>query len=245
VVSFTAAGTCVIDASQNGNTDWNAAPQAQQSFQVTNVTTTLLGSATDLTGGTKTSTVTSVATTSGKTELILVYRQSSVSGETVSSITGPFSGTPTSVTTNQDFNSSKTSLSVWKATGNGNTANVVVTFSGNNKNVVTAIHVVQLSGNSTSTPIVQTTAASGTNATATASLTGITSGDAEIALIGTTTSTSISTPANFSVIHADSGATGSGFDFKSAFYGAAQSALSSTLGAASGWGTIALEVGHA
>jgi uncharacterized protein YodC (DUF2158 family) len=33
-VSFTAAGTCVIDANQAGNATYNAAPQAQQSFAV-------------------------------------------------------------------------------------------------------------------------------------------------------------------------------------------------------------------
>jgi hypothetical protein len=34
VVSFGAAGTCVIDANQAGNVSWNAAPQAQQNFTV-------------------------------------------------------------------------------------------------------------------------------------------------------------------------------------------------------------------
>ena len=33
-VSFLAAGTCVIDANQAGNANYNAAPQAQQSFAV-------------------------------------------------------------------------------------------------------------------------------------------------------------------------------------------------------------------
>jgi Bacterial Ig-like domain (group 3)/MBG domain (YGX type)/FlgD Ig-like domain len=34
VVSFTGAGTCVIDVNQAGNTNWNAAAQVQQSFAV-------------------------------------------------------------------------------------------------------------------------------------------------------------------------------------------------------------------
>jgi hypothetical protein len=34
VVSFKAAGTCAIDANQPGNSNWNAAPQVQQSFIV-------------------------------------------------------------------------------------------------------------------------------------------------------------------------------------------------------------------
>jgi hypothetical protein len=39
-VSFTAAGTCVIDANQAGNANYNAAPQVQQSFTVTASTLT-------------------------------------------------------------------------------------------------------------------------------------------------------------------------------------------------------------
>ena len=35
VVSFTGPGTCTIDANQDGNADYQAAPQAQQSFAVT------------------------------------------------------------------------------------------------------------------------------------------------------------------------------------------------------------------
>ena len=34
VFTFVGAGTCVVDANQAGNTTWNAAPQAQQSFAV-------------------------------------------------------------------------------------------------------------------------------------------------------------------------------------------------------------------
>src|SRR5207244_4012682 len=33
-VNFTAVGTCKLDANQAGSTDWNAAPQVQQSFSV-------------------------------------------------------------------------------------------------------------------------------------------------------------------------------------------------------------------
>jgi S-layer family protein len=39
VVSFNAVGTCVIDANQAGDTNYNAAPQVQQSFAVTNTPT--------------------------------------------------------------------------------------------------------------------------------------------------------------------------------------------------------------
>jgi hypothetical protein len=40
-VSFTGAGTCVINANQAGNGSWNAAPQAQQSFAVAKASQTV------------------------------------------------------------------------------------------------------------------------------------------------------------------------------------------------------------
>jgi Bacterial Ig domain len=40
-VSFIGAGTCVVDADQSGSANWNAAPQAQQSFAVAKGTQTI------------------------------------------------------------------------------------------------------------------------------------------------------------------------------------------------------------
>jgi hypothetical protein len=40
VFTFVGAGTCIVDANQAGNANWNAAPQAQQSFAVTVLTIT-------------------------------------------------------------------------------------------------------------------------------------------------------------------------------------------------------------
>ena len=40
VVSFTSAGSCVLDANQAGNATYYAAPQVQQSFAVTGLTIT-------------------------------------------------------------------------------------------------------------------------------------------------------------------------------------------------------------
>jgi len=45
-VSFTASGTCVIDANQAGDANWNAAPQAQQSFAVSKNNQTITFSST-------------------------------------------------------------------------------------------------------------------------------------------------------------------------------------------------------
>ncbi len=66
VVSFTAAGTCVIDADQAGNANYNSASQAQQSFTVTAATsptpvtidmTPIAGIAVPVAGATPTATI--------------------------------------------------------------------------------------------------------------------------------------------------------------------------------------------
>jgi hypothetical protein len=209
----------------------------------TPVSATLTGSTTDSTTGTKTTTVSSVPTANGATELIVVYRESSISSETITSITGPFSGTPTSITTNQDFNS-KHNLYSWRATGNGSTANVVVTFSGNNKNVLTVVDVVEVAGNDTTTPIAQSTTNTANSATATTTLTSPTAGNGEVDLIAATTNTTVNTPAGFTQVATASGSTGTGYSFKVAFDATAQASASSTLGASNQWGTIGLEIKH-
>ncbi|MFN2606530.1 MAG: hypothetical protein ABR511_01345 [Acidimicrobiales bacterium] len=87
-VSFTAVGTCVIDANQAGNANYNAAPQVQQSFavakgaQTITFTSTAPGSAT-VGGPTYTVTATS---SSGLTVVITSATTSvcTVSGSTVS-----------------------------------------------------------------------------------------------------------------------------------------------------------------
>ena len=43
LVSFIGVGTCVVDANQGGNGNWNAAPQAQQSFAIKNNQTITFG----------------------------------------------------------------------------------------------------------------------------------------------------------------------------------------------------------
>lgn len=207
-----------------------------------NVSAVLKGAATD-TGATSSSSVTNVATTSGRTELILVYRESAIGQDTIptAGITGPFTGTPVAVTSSVDF-SGKHSLFVWRGVGNGATGSVTVSFTGNNKNVLTVVQVIELSGNDTATPIVQSPAATGTTSPATATLTSPGSGNAELVLIGATGNTTVATPAAFTQLSTQNGATGSGYSVKSAFNATAQASTSSALGANVAWGTIALEI---
>jgi len=91
-VSFTAAGTCVIDANQAGNANYNAAPQAQQSFSVGKSDQTITFTSTAPAGakvGGPTYTVTATAS-SGLTVALTIDASASsvcsISGSTVSFI---------------------------------------------------------------------------------------------------------------------------------------------------------------
>jgi hypothetical protein len=91
-VSFIGAGTCVIDANQAGNANYNAAPQAQQSFAVGKANQTISYTSTAPVGATvggPTYTVTATAT-SGLTVTFTVDATAtsvcSISGSTVSFI---------------------------------------------------------------------------------------------------------------------------------------------------------------
>ncbi|HVT19110.1 MAG TPA: Ig-like domain-containing protein [Thermoanaerobaculia bacterium] len=93
-VSFTASGTCVIDANQAGNANYNAAPQAQQSFAVGKTDQTINFTSTAPAGakvGGPTYNVTATAT-SGLTVAFTIDAAAasvcSISGSTVSFI-GP------------------------------------------------------------------------------------------------------------------------------------------------------------
>jgi len=248
VVTFSG---CKIDTAGTGYklraSDGSLTTADSNAFDVAGITATLLGSVLDTAANTSQSSVASVTTNSGKTELILVYREGS-SNDTISGITGPFSGAPAEVATKQDY-LNKHTLWVWRATGNGTTGTVTVNFGSGSKNTVTVIDVVQLSGNDTSSPLVLPAAtATANNSTATATLTSPAAGDAEVVIVGATANLSVSTPSGFSQLDFRSGSTGSGFGVKSVFSPIAQASTSFTLGSpaqANQWGTIAVEVKHA
>ena len=90
-VSFIAVGTCVIDANQAGNLDWNAAPQAQQSFAVAKGSQTITITSTAPSGavvGGATYTVTDTGGGSGNAVTLTIDSSTtshcSISGSTVS-----------------------------------------------------------------------------------------------------------------------------------------------------------------
>ena len=143
-VPTVASGAKTVSASDNATSPVNATT----TFTVTPaVTQTLIGHAV-ATGGTSPATVPGVATTNGATELILVYREPRASGDSINSITGPFTGTPTQI--KSQVVSGKTNVFAWLASGNGTTGTVTVSFA-KSGNDATVVDVVQLSGNNTST----------------------------------------------------------------------------------------------
>jgi hypothetical protein len=183
----------------------------------------------------------SVTTTSGKTELILVYWLSGQGSDSVASVSGPFTGA-TQVTSSIDTLANKYDMAVWKATGNGASGAVSVTV---NKSInVAVIDVIQLSGNNTSSPIVQSPAGNGSGTTATASLSSPAAGDAELVMFGAGANATFTTPGGFTSIHTANAASPA-FGYRSAFNSTAQASASSTVSASVPWGSIALEIAHA
>jgi hypothetical protein len=241
--SVTGSTTGSVTLRANGTINGAAANSNTLTFNVIVLNATKTGTVTD-TSGTTSSTVSSVPTTSGATELVLVYAQSSAS-ETIQSITGPFSTTPAQITSNP-FGSGATKYTqfAWIASGNGTTGNVVVNWSGN-KTVVAVVDVIELSGNATVNPIVQSPSASATSATPTATLSSPGTGDAEVVLIDAAANTTVtSRPSGFSATDAHNGTSGTGYGYEVDFSRTAATSASFSLGASNLWGTIALEILH-
>lgn len=213
------------------------------------VSASLLASATDITGSSST-TVTGVSGTAGKTLLIMVYRDASASGITLSSVTGTaIAGSPApapSAIASQAFtNNAKTAVFAWKATASGTSNGTVVVNFSDNKNNKTVVDVVQLSGNDTSNVIAHSVTAfdASANTTASATISNASSANGEIFFVGVPngSATSMSTPSGFTGLDAPATTGTNGLWFKAA---AQTTAVSTTLGASRDWGAIALELSH-
>jgi hypothetical protein len=206
------------------------------------VSATLLADTTDSVAGSSSSTVTSVTTTSGADLLILIYRDGSNTSLGVSSVSGTAtSGTPVRLSAQAFGSLGNYELWAYSATGSGTAGGTVtVAFSAGN-NVTTTIDVVQLSGDKVGSPVVQSLATSGNGtAAAGAALTGASQSDGEIFFAGLTTSTTMSTPSGYSALDAPGSAVhGSWFSSS-----ASSTAIATTLGASTAYGTIEIEIKH-
>jgi hypothetical protein len=214
---------------------------------------------TDTTAGTSSSSASLSGTNtppSGSTVLILISRDGSQSGDTVSSVTGSAISNPTLVTSlTSNLSSSAgafTNLWVYRAQGTGTTTSPAVTVAFNKSdNIATLVQVIVLSGENTKTPIAQSNntnkCTSGCTTTATATLTGsLSAGSKEIVFVGeakaTFTSMSSASWATKMFWAQFSGTTGTNVG---SFFGTTAASGTVTLGTASLWGAIALEVARA
>jgi hypothetical protein len=214
---------------------------------------------TDTTAGTGSSTASLSATNTppaGSMVLILITRDGSQSGDTISSVTGSAISNPalvTSLTSNLSSTAGAfTNLWVYRAQGTGTTTSpaVTVTF-GKSDNIATLVQVIVLSGENTKTPIAQSNntnkCTSGCTTTATATLTSpLSTGSKEIVLVGEAkaTATSMSSLSwGTKMFWAQfSGTTGAN---DGSFFGTSAASGTVTLGTASLWGALALEVAKA
>ncbi len=220
----------------------------------TNLTSTT--AFTDTTAGTSSSTASlSSGNTppSGSTVLILIARDGSQTGDTVSGVTGSAISGATLVSSNTNNLSTNaaafTNLWVYRAQGTGATTSpaVTVTF-GKSDNIATLVQVVVLSSENTKTPIAQSNntnkCTTGCTTTATVTLTSsLSSGSKEIVLVGeakaTATAMSSASWATKLFWAQLAGATGAN---DGSFFGTSVASGTVTLGTASVWGAIGLEV---
>jgi hypothetical protein len=128
VVSFTAAGTCVVDANQAGSANWNAAPQVQQSFSVSNpAPLTILSVVRD--GGNKKVHFTgsgAVASTTITVTICAVNSFPCAAPVATSISTNPSAGAWTSAASNSNLNGSQT---YYARAVQGSRTSAVFTFS--------------------------------------------------------------------------------------------------------------------
>jgi type II secretory pathway pseudopilin PulG len=151
VVTFTAAGTCKIDASQAGNVDYNAATQVQQAIPVVNMGFLSLATNSDVTNGTNNVATTAITTTAGNKVLILLSFTASATGNACATPVGTAFNTYTAITGTYNFFTTAAPydyICAYSAVATGGTASTVSeTFSGTAANMLTStIQVMAITG---------------------------------------------------------------------------------------------------
>jgi hypothetical protein len=191
----------------------------------------------------------SYASTTGATELVLIYRVSnSSSSDSVTSVTGPFSGV-TEIGSVDNF-VADSYLWAYVATGNGAAASVTAHFNSAFTNTSTFVYVVQLSGSNTTGPVAQSLTSSGASSPTNSSWSNSNATNGELLFAGaedtSTQAITIGTPSSGSwsatTASGTSGTIGYGVGmFEST---AAQSSVSSNLSLSQPWGAITIELNH-
>jgi len=234
------AYTWTLKAAYN---NWLSSSVQASATTMSTVGFTLVGKATDGTGGTSSSTATGVTTISGAGLLVLIFRQGS-SAVGITSVSGSaISGAATAITS-QAPTDSNFEVAAYYAAGTGKSnGTVTVGFSASN-NVSTTIDVVQLSGDDTASPIAQSavsvSSASGATVTGGA-LSGASANDGELFFAVLTTATSMSTPTGYTVLDVPASTVHGVWGSSSA----STAGITTSLGGSSYWGTIEIEISHA
>jgi type II secretory pathway pseudopilin PulG len=251
-VSATSIGTCLIYLDQAGNSNYSPAPE------LTATATFVASSASNLGSGSENSNAASVATTnpvsvtSGTKVLVLVAYEDGGS-QSCGTPTGPFSGTPVSLTSGTTWypaGSGKFQYCAYSAVSNGGSATVKETFGGYTQNAT--IQVIGIIGDPTATFSLTTTNTNITTAnsapvfnlagTLTTSAQEILFGDLTTAASGTQPTWSTVSPSGFTQVSAISGGSSSVAFNSAVYYGPRIASVTGSISGNALWSTISIEV---
>ncbi len=144
VVTFTAAGTCRIDANQAGNVDYNGATQVQQVITVVTLGFTQIAGST----GTGPLATASFSATSGTPVLVFVSYQASATTRTCAAPSGASLGTFTAIGTTSAWNTSSGSFldCAYSAVATGTAGVITANFTGTGTFTRGTIQTVSVTG---------------------------------------------------------------------------------------------------
>ena len=144
VVTFTAAGTCRIDANQAGNVDYNGATQVQQVITVVTLGFTQIAGNT----GTGSLATASFSATSGTPVLVFVSYQASATTRTCAAPSGASLGTFTAIGTTSAWNTSSGSFldCAYSAVATGTAGVITANFTGTGTFTRGTIQIVSVTG---------------------------------------------------------------------------------------------------
>jgi type II secretory pathway pseudopilin PulG len=251
VVTFTAAGTCRIDANQAGNGNYSAATQVQQSIVVVTMVITQISSVQSTTNGTATLATGSISATSQTRALILISFTSNAATNTCSTPTGASFNTYTLVASQGFYTAGAPYdyMCAYSAIATGTASAVSETLGGTAGNVLTMnMQVVSITGDTGAT-ITNGTTNNGSSTAPVFNLgntPGATSlevlfGAVKYAQNGAVPTWSTTAPAGYTELTPNQN-TGYPSLISVAYYGTAASSLTGSLANTDPWGTIGIEI---
>ncbi len=188
-----------------------------------------------------------VTTTSGDTELVLVYYATTTSGVSVTSVTGSaLSGSPNQITS-EVVDGGDDTMFAWQGTGSGTSnGTVTVNFTTGDSGDPIIVDVLQLAAGDS---VVQSGVDNGDSGSATVQLNVQNSSDAEVAFVATSSDETVTKPSAFTSLDSNEGGTdGSAYGYDTSDDTTVTSSTTSEIDGGVGnhdWGSIALEISDA